>query len=235
VQTVTAPVTPIVQTVTAPVTPIVQTVTAPITPIVETVTAPITPIVETFTNATSATVNTVLPITTLTAPAAAAVAPLAPPTTQSASNTNVPIVDAPSAHTSAITQTAAIAPTTVDATVPPPVTLDQPAADNALRSPSFTTNAPALVRATHGDTPAQMRTLSSSSQPSPPRATTWPPRSAATSPLSSIPAAAGGIALVVAILAAHLALPSLRRNGLVPLVDTSWRQSTFVDVLARPG
>jgi hypothetical protein len=40
---------------------------------------------------------------------------------------------------------------------------------------------------------------------------------------------------MVGILAAFLAIPALRRSGLLQLVDTSWRQSTFVDVLARPG
>jgi hypothetical protein len=63
----------------------------------------------------------------------------------------------------------------------------------------------------------------------------WPTPSS--SPLSSAPGAPvlPGIALVVAILAAYLALPTLKRSGLIECARTSWRKSPFVDVLARPG
>jgi hypothetical protein len=40
---------------------------------------------------------------------------------------------------------------------------------------------------------------------------------------------------MVAILAAHLVVPTLRRSGLVALLQPSWRPSIFDDVLARPG
>jgi hypothetical protein len=83
---------------------------------------------------------------------------------------------------------------------------------------------------------ATLPTLDSSRPTSPQPATPWsPPRSSW--PLNSIPApaAAAGIALIVAILAAQLIVPTLRRNGLVLLAHTSWRRSVFFDVLTRPG